>query len=99
MEAVDIFFRSNRKQNARGIDLRRQRKLHQDAVNFVPVIELVDEIQQFFGCRGGAGSQRFAVDAEFGRSLGLAPDINLRRRIFARENDSEAGRAAETCRR
>ena len=34
MEAVDIFARRDGQQNPLGIDLRRQRQLHQNAVDF-----------------------------------------------------------------
>ena len=49
MEAVDIFLRSDRQQDALAIHLRRQRKLHQDAVDFRPRVQLRDDVQQIGG--------------------------------------------------
>ena len=70
-------------------NLGRQWQLDQNAVNFVVVIELGDQLQQFFFGRRGAQSMQPAFDPHplAGRTLIL--HINRAGRIFADENRGE----------
>ena len=49
MKSVHVFCRIDSKQNLLGIDLRRQRKLNQNAVNLITAIQVGDQRQQLVG--------------------------------------------------
>jgi hypothetical protein len=55
MEAVNVFGGIDRQQNLLGIDVRGQRQLHQDAVNFIAAVQVGDQRKQFFGGRAFGG--------------------------------------------
>src|SRR5882724_4802617 len=48
MKAIDVFIRRNCLQDFFRVDMRRERQLHQDAMNLVILVELVHQCQQFF---------------------------------------------------
>src|SRR5260370_13994637 len=52
MEPVDIFCGINGLKDALGVNLRRQRKLDEDAVNLVIAIQVLDQCEHFVGCDG-----------------------------------------------
>ena len=43
MKSVHIFFRDDRQQDLLGVHLRRQRQLHQDAVDLVAPVQVLDQ--------------------------------------------------------
>ncbi len=47
MKTVDVLCRIDGHQHALRVHLRRERKLHEDAVDFVAAVEFVDQRQQF----------------------------------------------------
>ena len=64
MKSVDVFCGVDGHQDFLCIHLRRQRQLHQDAVDIVAAIEIVDQNQQVLGgCRFGR-RVLLAIDAE-----------------------------------
>ena len=65
MESVYVFSGIDRQQNFLRIDMRGQRQLHQDAVDFVAAVQAGDEREQFFGSRAFGGRVLFAVKADF----------------------------------
>ena len=71
--------------------MRRQRQLHQDAVDIVAAVEIVDQRQQFFG--GGCLQRRvlLAQDAQLFAGLHLATNVNFRRRIVANQHHGQSG--------
>ena len=83
MEAVHIFRGIDGHQYLFGINLSGQRQLHQDAVDFLPAVERVDEREQFFGGRGFGTIVLLAVQSNFVRSFDLAAHIDFRRRIMS----------------
>ena len=94
METVDIFLRRDGEQNALRIDVRGQRKLHQNAVDFRPRIQLARSDRQKLVGRDRSGRRDgLAVHAEFGRGLRLAADVNFGRGIVSHQHDGQPGRA------
>src|SRR5208282_459701 len=65
MESVYVFGGIDRQQNLLGIDVRGQRQLNQDAVDFVAAVQAGDEGEQFFGSHAFGGRVLFAVEADF----------------------------------
>ncbi len=61
MKAVDVFFGRDGVENFLGVHLRWQGHLHQNAVDIILAVEIVDEREQFAGGdRGGRGEQEAA---------------------------------------
>ena len=90
MESVHVFRRIDCQQNFLRIHLPGQRQLHQDAIDFIAAIEVVDKGQQVGrGC--GLGRSMFlAVDAYFLAALDLATNINLGSRIVPHQHDGQS---------
>ena len=90
MEAVDIFLRRDRQQHLLGVDLRGQRQLHQDAVDLVAPVQIVDQGQQLVG--GDVVGRRvlLAVDTELLAALHLVANVDLRGRIVSGEHDRQS---------
>ena len=91
MEAVDVLFGLDRLDHLLGVDLRRQRQLHEDAVDLRIGIELADDVQELGLAR--RRRQRM-VEGAHPRLEGVADlvaDVDLARRVVADENDGEAG--------
>ena len=97
MEAVDVLLRRNRLDDAASIDVIRQRKLHEDAVDGRIGIELFDQRNQFFF--GGLGWQRMLdrIEAALLGPLAFGGDIDLAGRIVPDNDHCDAWR--HTCRR
>jgi hypothetical protein len=91
MKAVHIFGGVDREENFFGIDVRRERKLDEDAVDFVARIETSDEGEEFFGGGVLRGGVLLAVDADFFAGFDFAADVNFGSGIVADEDDGEAG--------
>ena len=64
MEAIDVFRRADGFEHRFRINLRRQRKLHQDAVNFVAGVQVVDQFQQALGGGVRGPLDLFAVEPQ-----------------------------------
>ena len=91
MEAVHVLGRVHRHQDFLGINLRRQRKLHQDAVNFVAPVQLQDQVQQLLGRNRVRRGKLFAVDAHFLAAFHFAANIDFRGRVVPDQNDGQSG--------
>jgi len=48
MKAIDVLGRSNAVGHRRFVDMSRQGKLHQDAVDVRVFVQVIDQVQQFF---------------------------------------------------
>src|SRR5450432_3963623 len=77
MEAVDILRRVNSHQHFFGVDLRRQRKLYQDAVDVDTPVQFLNQREQFRGRTGVGRRELLAVQANFFTRLDLAANIDL----------------------
>ena len=55
-----------------------KRKLDQDAVDVLAIVEAADQIQHFFGCHGVRRGDQVAVEAEFAAGFYFAGDVDLR---------------------
>jgi hypothetical protein len=64
MEAISVFFGGDGVEQALGVNVFRQRKLDEDAVDVVAGVELGDEREQFFGGDGLGRRQYLAVNAD-----------------------------------
>jgi hypothetical protein len=86
MEPIHVLIRVDRKQDFPGIDLARQRKLDQDAVDVLALVQLVHEAEQviFRRLRRELILERRYPQALTG--LVLVPHIDLRCRIFTNED-------------
>ena len=91
MESVYVFGRIDRQQDLLGVDVRGQRQLHQDAVDFVAAVQAGDEREQFFGSHAFGGRVLFAVEADFLGTLHLAAHVDLRRGVVPDQHHGEPG--------
>ena len=94
METVDIFFGRDGEQDALRIDVRRQRKLYENAIDVRRVVEVPDENQEVFSGDIGFGRDGFAADADILGRLRLVADVNLGSRVIADKHDGQARGAA-----
>ena len=94
MQAVDVLFRPDRLDHRRLVEMRRQRQLHQDAMDRRIGVERLHDRQQVR--LAGFRRQRLLhrMEAEFGRLLALAGDIDGARRIVADQHHRQAGHGA-----
>ena len=90
MESVNILRGIYSHQDFLGINLRRQRQLHEDSINVVTQVESCNEFQQFFGRDGFRRCMFFAIDADLFATFHFSADINLRSRIVTDQHDGEA---------
>jgi hypothetical protein len=94
VEPVHVLLRRNGLQHPLLAHLRRQRQLHQDAVDARLRVERADALEHLlFGHRGRQLDQ-LGVDAGIGAGLDLAAHVDARGRIVADQDDGEAGPAA-----
>src|SRR5581483_5960289 len=91
VKAVHVFRGVDSHQHFLGIDLRGKRKLYQDAVNLVTGIQVMHQVEKFFGAGCRRGRVFLAVDADFLAAFDLTANIDLRRGIVAHEDHGEAG--------
>ena len=77
MEAVNVLLRRNRQQHFLRVHLRRQRQLHQDAVDLVAPVEIVNQRQQLVRGHVVAGRVLLAVDTGLLAALDLVADVDL----------------------
>ena len=89
MEAVDVLVRRDGVRHLRLVDVPRQRKLHEDPVDLVVRVQLVDE-GEHVGLRGvGRQPDVAGVDPRLGRCLVLPRDVDVRGRVVADEHRRE----------
>ena len=86
VKAVDVFLGRNFEQDARRIDLRRQRQLHQDAVDVIPRVEPADQFEQFRGGCACGGRDRFAVNADLLAGPNLVSHVDLRSGVVTHQH-------------
>src|ERR1051326_4512315 len=91
MKTIHVFLRRNGEQDAFGINLRWQRKLHQDAIYLVAAVEFFHDCEQSFRAHRFRWSNGLAVNAERVGGFGLVADVNFRRWIVAHQHCREAG--------
>ena len=91
MEAIDVFRGINGFEDALGIDLRRQRKLNQDAVHVVVAIQVFDDGEHFEHVDSGWRRDKRAGEAELFAGGDFAFHVELRGGIFADEDSCETG--------
>jgi hypothetical protein len=90
MKSVDVLGGVDGFEDALGIDLRRKRELYEDAIYLVVAVQAVDESEHVL--RGDRLRRRVEEtgEAEFLASGDFALHVELRGRIFADEDGSEA---------
>ncbi len=91
VEAIDVFRRSNRFKDAFGIDLGGKRKLNQDAVNIVVIVQVGDELKHVVGGSVGWRKVKPMGHAELLAGSDFVFDINVGGGILTNENRSKAG--------
>jgi len=90
MKAVNVFGRINGFEDALGVDLGRQGKLHEDAIDIVVMVEVVDDAEHVES-RGVSGrSDEAAGEAEEFASGDFAFDVELRSGIVAGEDGGKS---------
>ena len=77
MKPIHILTRIHRHQYSFRINLRRQRKLHQNPINLVPLIQIRHQLQQEFSRHRIRGRVLLAVNSQVFATLHLAADINF----------------------
>src|SRR5262245_32294240 len=91
MESVHILRRVHCLENPSSLDLRRQRQLHENAVDLVPPIELVNQSQQLRRRGRRRKFKLLGVEPEGLTGSNLAADIDLRCRIVANQYSRQSG--------
>ncbi len=89
MEAVNVFVRRDRFENALGIDLRGKWELDEDAVDIVVIIEIGDELKHVVGGSIGGRGMKPVGHAELFARSDFAFDVDVRRGILADKNGGE----------
>ena len=92
MKAIDVLRRIDRADHRVAVERRRQRQLHEDAVDGGIRVELCDERHQLGLRRGGRQLVIANVDVRLARRLRLAAHVDGRCRIVADEHDRERRR-------
>ena len=95
VKRIDIFQRAHSSQNAAGVDLWRQRRLHENAMDWRagillrPGVEPRDQFEKRVRGRRRRQAMELAFDANALASRLLVADIHLARRIVADQNRRE----------
>src|SRR5438270_2195432 len=90
MEAVYIFFRTHRQQNAFRIDLLGKRELDENTVDLVTPVQVVDQLEQLVRADVIFRRELLAVDAQLFAGFYLVANVDLRTRIVADQNDRQS---------
>ena len=90
MKTVYIFRGIDGLENALGIDLGREGKLDENAVDGVVIVQVIDEAQHLVGGDGGGRRVHPTGQAELLARGDLGFDVELRSGIFTDENGSQA---------
>src|SRR5438105_996882 len=91
VKSVHVLRRVHRHQDLLGINLSRQRKLNQDAINFVPAIQFKNQFQQVLSRNCFRWRKLLAVDTYFFAAFHFAAYVDLRCRVVADQDDGESG--------
>jgi hypothetical protein len=94
MESVDILFRKNVADDRVGIDVPRQRHLHENAVHRGIRVEPLDQGKQFTLCRRCRKPDGVPGHPSGLRRLLLGADVRRARPVVADEHDGQAGHDA-----
>ena len=94
MQPIHIFLGQNRQQDALAIHLRGKRKLHQNAIDIGPVVQLANGGEQFPGSGGFRRPQSLRIDAEVLAGLDLVADVNFGSRVVPYQHYRQSRRAA-----
>ena len=79
------------------IDVRGQGHLHEDGVDALLLVQLIDDGEQFGGGDGDGRRVLLAVDAQVVAGFDLVADVDLAGRVLADEHDGQARRPFERC--
>jgi hypothetical protein len=94
MESVDVLLGVDRVRDGDRVEMRRQRHLDQEAVNLGRGVQARDRRHQL-ALRHRCGQRHHLGDqTQSLRGAHLVADVDLARRIFADDDDGEAGRDA-----
>ena len=91
MKAVDVFVRRDSFEDTLGIDLMGKRKLDEDPVDAVVVIEVGDELKHVVGGNVGGRRVKPMGHAELFASSDFAFDVDVRGGILTDKNGGETG--------
>src|SRR5580692_3900424 len=89
MEPIHVFCRIDCQQNFLGIDVSRQWKLYQNAINLIAPVQVCDHLKQFLRRNRLRRGMLLAVNSNLAATLHLSPDVDLGRRIMADKNHSQ----------
>ncbi len=95
METVGVLARVDRFEHPARIDVQRQRHLHQNSVDIVAGVELVDEREQFFGRDRFRRRQFFTENSQLCAGFDLVADVDFGAGVVADQNYGESGRTGE----
>ena len=89
VQSVDVLHRIDRPHHARFVDLLGQRRLDEDPVDLVVLVQLFDELDELVLGRRGGQAMVDRLDADLLCRLVLEADVDLRRRIVADQHGRE----------
>ncbi len=91
VEAVDVFRRIDRFQDALGVHLWGKRELNQNAVNIIVAVQIFDHGEHVEGGYRGRRREKRAGEADLFASRDFTFDVELRGGIVANEDGRETG--------
>ena len=94
MKPVDILGRVDGGDHRLFVDMARQGKLHQYAIDTRIAVQLLDQFDQLFFADAGRAAEFEAFHPGLDRHLALVADIYGARRVFTHQHDREARLAA-----
>jgi len=97
METIYILVGTDRQQHGARVHLLRQRHLHQDPVDVLPLVEVFNVAEQFLRRDRIRQPELFAVHPQLAAGLHFARHIKLAGRIVARKNGYQPGRPPRGC--
>ena len=97
MKSVHVFLRRYCEQHLLGINLGRQWQLHQDAVDLIAPVQVLDQRQEFLGRDVVGRRVLLTVDTKLFAAFHLVANVNFRRRVVARQHDRQTGTKAGRC--
>ena len=78
MEAVDVLLGGDSLQDLAAVNLGGEGQLHENSVNAVSRIEIVDKLDEFSGRRLRRRSYRFAIDTHLAAGFDLVANVDFR---------------------
>src|SRR6202043_1326775 len=91
MEAIDILGGIDRFKHAFGVDVGRERQLHEDAVDFVALVEVGDDFEQSAGGSCFGGLELPASEDQFFAGGDFTFDVHAGSGIVAYQPGGQAG--------